>query len=135
MITVPGDPKGKGRPRFTRAGFAYTPKDTVHYENLVKLAFQEAYPDWIPVEGPVIIVWRAFYTVPKSWSKKKKALIQAGKNAKTSKPDTDNIAKVKDALNGIVWKDDAQVYYEIIGKFYGDKPRLEVEIYVEEGKQ
>ena len=37
-FTVYGEPKGKGRPRFnTKPGHAMTPKDTVSYENLVKL--------------------------------------------------------------------------------------------------
>ena len=41
-FTVYGEPKGKGRPRFnTKTGHAITPKDTVSYENLVKLEWQE----------------------------------------------------------------------------------------------
>ena len=31
-FTIEGEPKGKGRPRFTRGGHAYTPKETVEYE-------------------------------------------------------------------------------------------------------
>ena len=43
-FTVYGEPKGKGRPRFnTKTGHAMTPKDTVSYENLVKLEWQTAY--------------------------------------------------------------------------------------------
>lgn len=43
-FTVYGEPKGKGRPRFnTNTGHAITPKDTVSYENLVKLEWQTAY--------------------------------------------------------------------------------------------
>ena len=43
-FTVYGEPKGKGRPRFnTKTGHAITPKDTVSYENLVKLEWQTAY--------------------------------------------------------------------------------------------
>ena len=45
------------------------------------------------------------------------------------------IAKVKDALNGIAWKDDSQVVTEHIYKFYSDRPRLEVEIYKWEAGQ
>ena len=40
-FTVLGEPKGKGRPRFIpKTGRAITPKDTVQYENLVKLEYQ-----------------------------------------------------------------------------------------------
>ena len=42
----------------------------------------------------------------------------------TKKPDTDNIAKVKDALNGIAFKDDSQVVKETIIKRYAEVPKL-----------
>lgn len=38
-FTVHGEPKGKGRPRFTKTGHAVTPKDTVIYENLVRMEY------------------------------------------------------------------------------------------------
>lgn len=42
-FAVPGEPKGKARPRTVQiAGHAstYTPKETVMYENLVRLYYQ-----------------------------------------------------------------------------------------------
>ena len=44
-FAVPGEPKGKARPRTVQiAGHAstYTPKETVMYENLVRLYYQQA---------------------------------------------------------------------------------------------
>ena len=44
-FTIPGKPFGKQRPRVVNRGkfsSAYTPKETVQYENLVKLYFQQA---------------------------------------------------------------------------------------------
>ena len=44
-FTVPGEVRGKGRPRFTKAGNhvrTYTDSSTVNYENWVKICFQEA---------------------------------------------------------------------------------------------
>ena len=38
-LTIPGEPVGKGRPRFTKNGHSFTPEKTVNYENLVKLYF------------------------------------------------------------------------------------------------
>ena len=35
---ISGKPMGKGRPRFTRSGHTYTPKDTVEYENRIQRA-------------------------------------------------------------------------------------------------
>ena len=39
-FTVDGEPVGKGRPRFTRNGHAYTTEKTADYEQLVKLYFR-----------------------------------------------------------------------------------------------
>lgn len=44
-FTIPGQPFGKQRPKFSRAGAyvkTYTPKETTSYENLVKLFYNEA---------------------------------------------------------------------------------------------
>lgn len=124
---VPGEPVGKGRPRFVRAtGRTYTPEKTERYENLVKLAFIKEYPDIAPIEGPISVYMVANFSVPKSWSKKKQALAIAGVLRPTKKPDTDNIAKIKDALNGIAWVDDAQVVEESISKNYTEVPNLTI---------
>ena len=40
---------------------------------------------------------------------------------------------MKDALNGVLWKDDAQVVSDKIEKLYAARPRLKVKvIYLEE---
>ena len=127
QFKVPGDPVGKGRPRFVRAtGRTYTPEKTERYENLVKLAFIKEYPDVTPIDGPISVEMVANFSVPKSWSKKKQALAIAGVLRPTKKPDTDNIAKIKDALNGIAWRDDAQVVEEVISKYYAEVPSLTI---------
>ena len=127
QFKVPGEPVGKGRPRFVRAtGRTYTPEKTERYENLVKLAFIKEYPDVIPLEGPLEVTMVANFSIPKSWSKKKQALAIAGVLRPTKKPDTDNIAKIKDALNGIAWIDDAQVVEESISKNYTEVPSLTI---------
>ena len=72
-FTVPGVPVAKGRPRVTIRGGrprAYTPEKTEKYENLVRLAFREEFPDAEPAAGPIILEFRAYFPVPKSFSKK-----------------------------------------------------------------
>lgn len=128
IFEVPGEPVGKGRPRFTRQGRAYTPAKTAKYENLVSLAFLQKYPDHVPLEGPLEMVMIAYFSIPKSWSKKKAEQARSNKLFPTKKPDTDNIAKVKDALNGIAFKDDSQVVMETIFKMYAETPRLVIQI-------
>jgi len=120
---VPGTPRGKGRPRFSRkSGRAYTPAETAAYESTVAYAGHVAMGAQDLLEGPVGVKMTAVFQIPASWSPKRKreALHH------TSKPDADNIAKCCDALNGIVWKDDAQVARISISKVYGDVPGLHV---------
>ena len=130
-ITIPGEPVAKGRARaFIRHGHIghYTPEKTARYESLVKLAALQAMTGQAPIEGPVLLIIRAFMTIPVSWSKKKQLAASSGEVAHTKRPDLDNILKsIKDGLNQVVWKDDAQVIAVCASKSYGT-PRVEVEI-------
>ena len=128
---IPGEPKGKGRPRFTRNGRTYTPEQTAVYENLVKVMFMQAYPDTqpIPQGTPCTARLTAFFPIPQSAGKKKSADMESGSIRPTKKPDTDNIAKiVLDALNGLAYHDDSQVVDLTVIKTYSREPRVEVEI-------
>lgn len=130
-FTVYGEPKGKGRPRFARAtGHAVTPKDTVEYENLVRLEYEyqcrgQRFPDGAQLEMNV----DAFYSIPKSASRKKRQLMIDRKIRPTKKPDSSNVLKaIEDALNNIAYKDDAQIVETRISRFYGEEPKVMVEI-------
>lgn len=132
-FTVQGAPKGKGRPRLTKAGIAYTPKDTAVYENLVRLAFSQKYPDWEPKDTRVQAFIYAYYPIPKSYSNYKHELANEGYIDPTKKPDADNIAKsILDSLNGIAYRDDAQVTFLEVTKHYADQPRVEVTLLIQE---
>lgn len=133
-FTVPGEPVAKGRPRFTRSGFAYPDKKTDRYENLVRLAYVEAYPDRKPAEGPIAVTISAYFPPLKSWNKKKKEAAAGDSLPKTTKPDLDNLVKILDGLNKIAWVDDAQIYNIEAWKGYSERPRMEIMIFVEEGE-
>ena len=131
-FTIPGKPNA-----WQRSGqngkFHFTPKETVQFQNCVKLFFCQAAPDWQPHEGPVTMDVRSFFEVPKSWSAKKRAAT-IGRPVMCSKPDWDNLGKnISDALNGIAYRDDAQVYDGRVSKQYTDgAPRTEVIIIFED---
>ena len=126
---VPGEPKGKGRPRFsTKTGRAFTPQNTLYYENLIGFQYKITNKDKY-CENPLEIRITCFYTIPKSFSKKKRELALDGLIRPTKKVDIDNVAKIiLDGLNKIAYRDDSQVVTLIVKKFYGEKPFVRVEL-------
>lgn len=128
-FTIPGQPKGKMRPKVTmQCGFAhaYTPKETATYENYVRVIYQIC-KDKTFLEGAIQAEIVAFFPIPKSTSKKNRALMLAGEIKHTKKVDCDNLAKiVLDSLNGIAYKDDAQIYELSVKKLYADEPKVVV---------
>ena len=128
-FAVYGEPQGKGRPRFySKNGrtFAYTPKDTVDYENCIRNyagMIHQKFNHGIPLEVTI----DAHYKIHKSVSKKVKQEMLEHKTLPTKKPDCDNVIKVVlDALNGVLYDDDAQVCNVNFKKFYSAEPRLEI---------
>lgn len=122
-IEIPGKPIGKQRAKFGK-GFTYTPKETVEYENYVKLIFQRKYgqPN---LTGQIKANIKVYFDIPKSISKVKKTEMLLNSVRPTKKPDCDNIAKViLDSLNGITYKDDKQVVLLTVEKFYSDTPKV-----------
>ena len=114
-FTIPGEPKGKGRPQFsTKGGYAraITPEATANYENLVKVSFLQAHGKAEPYakDVPLVAKISAFFSIPQSASKKKQAAMEAGIIKHTHKVDSDNIAKIcLDALNKLAYYDDSQI--------------------------
>ena len=132
-IVVPGEPVGKGRPRFVLAtGRAYTPEKTARYEHLVKLEYERQH-------GPGLAFGRfaqiglkldAFFSIPQSVSRAKRAKMACGQVRPTKKPDLDNVIKtVGDALNGLAYYDDSQIVFCEVRKYYAEVPRLEIQLF------
>lgn len=131
-FVIPGEPKGKARPRATVIGGharVYTPKDTATYENLVRLAYSEQNGGEPPLRGPVMIEMTFFFAPPKSayWpvNKKHSGELRNGWEMRryTSKPDIDNLAKtVMDGLNGVAFVDDSQIWRITASKMYSEEP-------------
>jgi len=131
QFTVYGDPVAQGRPRATQQGGfikMYDPEKSKDYKDYVRLAASQHAPTAL-LEGPVGMMLTVYRSMPKSFSKIKVTEAEAGRLQPTSKPDIDNYLKgVKDALKGIIWKDDSQVVEVFAQKRYSAKPRIEVKI-------
>ena len=124
-----GKPVAKQRPRLSKQGFAYTPSKTVNYENLVRYTFQSEFPNHKPFEGIIEANIIAVFEIPKSYSKKKREEIKNNYNLYPHKSDCDNIAKIiLDSLNGIAYRDDAQVAMLSVNKIYGEQAKVIVEL-------
>lgn len=134
-FSIPGKLFGKQRPRVVSRGTfskAYTPRETVSYENLVKLMYSQAakgkmFPDGAMLDVRII----AYYDIPKSTSKKKRKEMLDHKIRPAKKPDWDNIGKIVcDSLNLVAYHDDSAVVDAQVRKFYSENPRVDVTIRV-----
>lgn len=136
-FTVPGEPKGKGRPRAVprivwkdgepeAVVSLITPPDTREAEAVVLAAFRRAFPRHKPFTGPVLLRFTAVFETPRSFNKALREAAARGKLYATKKPDKDNIEKlIVDALNGVAFADDQQVMGGGM-KRYGTPARLEI---------
>lgn len=117
---------GKARPRVRRDGRAFTPAKTAAFERAVGLAARAAMQGE-PFAGGCSVAVFADVEMPRSWSTRKRAEM-AGR-PHTQKPDKDNCLKaICDALNGIVWHDDAQAALMLIEVRWSAFSRLRVTV-------
>jgi Holliday junction resolvase RusA-like endonuclease len=129
VVEITGHPVAKGRPRFTRSGIAFTPAKTRRWEDDARMVAREAMGEREPISGPLRCSVRSYFVPPASWPQWKRQAAIDGLVAHTARPDGDNLAKAaKDALNGVVWRDDAQVVQLWASKLYGRAPRVVIEV-------
>ena len=130
MFNVDCNPVGKGRPRFRRQGNfvrTYSDKKTLEFEDLVRQAAIKAMGTSEPLETPVALFCYVRLPVPQSHSKKRTMACLEGLERPAKKPDLDNIVKaVSDAINTIIFKDDAQVVSLHATKKYDSNPGIEI---------
>jgi len=131
-FTIPGEARGKGRHRATTRGKfvrMYSDEKTASFENLVALFASQAMGGRPLIEGHCDVTMAIHVGIPASWSKRKQERARVGDLQPTGKPDIDNVVKaIMDALNGIAWKDDAQVTSLQVVKRYSAAPSTTVTI-------
>lgn len=103
---VEGEVVGLHRPRFDgRHRRTYPVKADKAAKARVREAFRAAFPGAGPTERPCSVLVETWRALPKSRPKRVEA------EADVFKPDADNVVKlVLDALNGVAWRDDGQVF-------------------------
>lgn len=99
------------------------------YENLVRTEYRQQVGKRFADDAMLDVRIFAYYGMPKNLSKKKRQAMLDKKLRPTKKPDFDNIGKVIcDSLNGIAYRDDAQIVDAMVRKFYAEEPRVVVVI-------
>lgn len=136
-FSVPGEPKGKGRPRAVARVVMkdgkpeavvnlITPPDTRAAEAAVRAAFRRAHPKHKPFTGPVMLRFTAVFETPRSFPRALREAAARGKLFAIKKPDKDNIEKlIVDALNRVAFVDDQQVMGGGV-KRYGSPARIDI---------
>jgi Holliday junction resolvase RusA-like endonuclease len=131
-FTVPGEPRGKGRPRATIRGQhagVYTDAKTASYENLIRLAAKAAMGAQAPLEGSLSLMVMILMQPPASASKRRRAGMLSGEIRPTKRPDTNNVvAAAQDGMNQVVYRDDAQIVMLHASKRYSTTPGLEITV-------
>lgn len=128
-FTVPGPIRGKQRAgRMVLPGGkvrSFNPRQTARNEMLIRDYASLQMRGRTPFTGAMSLCIRLYKPHPVSWSKKR---------VRTSfwitgKPDCDNIAKlVADALNKIVWHDDAQIADLTVTRRFATTEYTQIEI-------
>lgn len=136
LLRVPGDPVGKGRPRFTRTGHAYTPPRTREFEKAVGALARVAWGAHPPLCGYV----RLEVTQVEKRPKRPSPPLPSGRvwcNKGGQHPDLSNVVKaIEDALQGVAFLDDCIVVELSASKVYaarGEGPCVEVRVLELEG--
>jgi Holliday junction resolvase RusA-like endonuclease len=127
---IEGNPIAKKRPRFARRGkFVVTYSDQETEEGRYLWEVKKQWNSGNPLFGPIALSMGFYVSIPKSTSQKKQRLMLDGKIIPTKKPDLDNLIKFPlDILNGLIWKDDSQVFLISAFKKYSDHPRTYIEV-------
>lgn len=129
QFTLPLDPVPQGRPRVVRRGRHYGVKDPEASRRFKRELALLAGPhrlDPLP-QGPLLLIVTFHCKAPQR--------SKDGPIFKGTRPDVDNLAKaVMDALQGILWRDDAQVAQLLATKRWARQGSIEVSLWgLEEG--
>lgn len=119
VLTIPGPPHGKGRPRVTRRGHVFTPKKTREWQDNAVKALQAQWSD-DTLSKPLRVDVLGIKQRPKRLQRRKDP---PGLIWRTAKPDRDNVDKAAlDALvkAGII-KDDIYVVCGQATSWYAEK--------------
>lgn len=130
FLTFEIEPVPQLRPRVSSRPYirVYDPPKVANFKRILRsLAVnQYARP---PLLGPLSVSLTFYRPVQSSISQSERERRLSNKSKPVVKPDTDNYIKATlDALNGVLWHDDAQIVKIIGEKRYSDRPKITVSV-------
>lgn len=133
---VDGTPVGKQRPKFnSKQHRTYTPRKTADWEKHIQNVYKLLELPKIPAGIPVTVNVTAYFVPPKSWAKYKRIAYAQDEAFHIVKPDCDNVLKcVLDALNGLAYDDDRQVFAANVSKYYSEREGLRIALTPQDGE-
>ena len=104
----------------------FTPKKQRNNAAALRIMAQQQMQGRLPFDCAIIGQITAEMAIPKTWSKKKQQAALCGEIWPAKRPDLSNICKqVEDALNGVVFRDDALIVrYDTMQKRYSAQPKI-----------
>ena len=132
-ITIPGEPVPWARAR-TFGKRHFTPDKQRNTMELIRWEAARIMAGKRLLEGPLSVNARFIFVRPKSHTLKQRKAPNS--HYKASKPDATNLLKlIEDALNKIVWNDDAQIAAVTVAKQWGVRPGTFITIETLAGEQ
>lgn len=128
-IVVLGEPE-PWRVTQGRNGRIYPKKSVVDFQRAIATEARAVMRDRPLFKEAVDIRLSVYLPIPSSWSARKRTRAILGHLRPDVRPDLTNMLKaVEDACTGVVWDDDKRVCDQATGKFYAEKPRIELDIF------
>ena len=123
-IIIEGNPVPQPRARVTR----WSTYDPAHEaKTYIRWILREQWEGKDVIASPVEVFFKFFMPIPKSTSKKNRALMISGEIIHQKKPDRNNMEKLyEDCMSGIVFADDRQSWNGGSRKMYSEHPRTEI---------
>lgn len=131
FFTFEIEPVPQLRPRVSsRGGYVrvYDPPKVKNFKRILRSLAVDQYAR-PPLLGPLSVSLTFYRPVQKSISQSERERRLSNESKPVVKPDTDNYIKsTLDALNGILWHDDAQIVKITGEKRYSDRPKITVSV-------
>lgn len=131
FFTFDIEPTPQLRPRVSsRGGYVrvYDPPKVKQFKRVLRSLAVNQYTR-PPLIGPLSVSLTFYRPVQKSISQSEREQRLTNRSKPVVKPDTDNYIKsTLDALNGVLWHDDAQIVKIEAEKKYSDHPRITVSV-------